>query len=217
MKMLPRSSRVFTSATALVLLLAGCTQSVTVNPVLESSPLVESLPVTVGVFYSNDFRTAAVWQDENPNFIAKSNYLLGEPSVSLFENVFTGLFKATVEVPSWPEVSGLGPNISGVIAPSIKSFWARPPIPRGQIAGAGQYTAQIIYEFNLYEADGTLLGSWEASGFGEVYGNYRSEWVNRLRGEVTARAMRDAAAKFTSTFHSQPVVVRWLENLKTGS
>lgn len=225
MKMLNRSKRVITSTSALGLILAGCaiSQSVTIEPVLESPPLVEPLPVTVGVFYSKDFRTAAVWQREDPECdvnplctptFAKSNYQLGEPSTELFNNVFTGLFQTTVEIPSWPEASGLAPDISGVIAPRIKSFSVRPPPQNVQ---TGQYKAQITYEFNLYKPDGTLLGSWEASGLAEANGGYGWEWIYSFRGEVTAKAMRDAAADFTLTFHSQPPVVRWLESLKTGS
>jgi hypothetical protein len=159
--------------------------------VLKRRPLVESLPVTVGIYFSPEFRTYHSNNCESafPLGTFCNEYNLGPSSVALFEIVFAGLFDKVLVIDSTPP-RGSNLNVAGTISPAIAAFNVK--------------ERQITYRMTLYSPAGTELGMWEVEGLASTGGVFSSDLV-RL-------AMRAAAAKFVKGFHKEPVVIRWLED-----
>jgi hypothetical protein len=170
------------------LFLAGCTYHIShdIEPVLQRRPLVESLPMTVGIYFSPEFRS---YHGTQCGALFCNEYELGPRSVALFEIIAEGLFDkvAVVEFLS-PSDSGL--KVAGILAPSITSF------------DFGYQ--QITYRVTLYSPSAMEIGAWEVDGVASA-----DEW---LPGKRARLAMRDAAAKFVRGFRKEPVVNRWLED-----
>jgi hypothetical protein len=80
-------------------LLCGC--SAHIEPVLARRPLVEPLPLSVGVYFSPEFR---VYRNKCETFLCKE-YDLGPPSVALFETVLAGVFENTVVLDAMPPLN----------------------------------------------------------------------------------------------------------------
>ena len=87
------------------------------------TPLVERLPITVGVHYDDELLNHYHREDWFGEII-EHEYYLGPPSVALFDPLFSGMFAKVVPVedPSTPTVDGQ--NLSGVLSVTIKSFVA---------------------------------------------------------------------------------------------
>jgi hypothetical protein len=170
------------------LFLGGCTYHINheIEPVLQRRPLVESLPLTIGIYFSPEFRT---YHGTQCGALFCNEYDLGPRSVALFEIIVAGLFDKVIVVEVLPPFDSC-PEVSGILAPSITEF------------DFGYQ--QITYRLTLYSPAGIEVGSWEVVGAAPG-----DEW---LPGKRTRLAMRDATAKFVKGFHKEPVVIRWLQD-----
>jgi hypothetical protein len=160
-------------------LLCGC--SAHIEPVLARRPLVEPLPLSVGVYFSPDIR---VYRNKCEAFLCKE-YDLGPPSVALFETVLAGMFERTVVLATMPPPES-AQQVIGIIVPAIIHF----------------NPLKITYQLSFYSRAGVELGAWEIDGSAKFYST---------GAEQARRAMRDAAAKFVRELREQPVVKSWLK------
>jgi hypothetical protein len=171
--------------------LGGCTIHHEIKPVLERRPLVEALPLTVGIYFGPEFgsyhasRCVPLLCDE---------YDLGPPSVALFEIIVAGLFEKVLVVDSIPPPDS-NLKVAGILEPAIANF--HPHENR---------LHQIIYRVTLYSPAGADLGAWEVDG-----ASVDAESFPHTPGKVTRLAMRRAAARFVKEFRKEPVVMSWLK------
>jgi hypothetical protein len=196
------------------LLLIGCTAHI--SPVLERRPLVQPLPLTVGVYFSPEFRayrgkTNCADRDQlmalifPPMALACSfKYDLGLQSVAMFELLLAGMFDSIVAIDTLSPPSASSPGIAGIIAPIITDFNAR----RFDEGLVNVYASDITYQVTLYSPAGIELGAWQVVGNGRTAG---------MAGESARRAMRDAATTFIKGFRQEQLVKRWLEGANIAS
>ncbi len=179
------------------LLLNGC--SAHINPVLERRPLVQPLPLTVGVYFSPEFRAYQVKKICILFGSCTFKYDLGPQSVAMFELILAGMFDSVVAIETLSPQSASSLGIAGIIEPKITNF----------NANLNSMRPDITYQITLYSPAGVELGAWE------VVGNLRTT-VGAVKflsdvGELARLAMRDAATTFIKGFRQEPVVKRWLE------
>jgi hypothetical protein len=165
--------------------LGACTVNHEIKPVLERKPLVESLPLTVGIYFSPEFRT---YHRSQCGLLFCNEYELGPPSVALFEILVAGLFDKVLAIETMPPTRSKL-DVAGILAPTITRFDIR--------------YLEITYRMTLYSPAGSELGAWEVDGApsGETL----------FPAEPTRMAMRRAAARFVKEFRTEPVVMHWLE------
>ena len=174
--------------------LGACTIHHEIKPVLERRPLVEPLPLTVGIYFSPEFRTyhASLCVPSLCN-----EYDLGPPSVTLFEILVAGLFEKVLVVDSTsPPDSNL--KVAGIIAPTIANFEYR-------LYQDGYH--HIAYRLTLYSPAGANLGAWEVDGAASI----EAVSFPHTNGKIARVTMRRAAANFVRGFRKEPVVMNWLE------
>ena len=181
---------------AAMMLLAGCTETITSKTVILPTPLIEPLPVTVGVYYSPELRTnQSTWRPCCGSFAYKLS--ITPSSVAMLEQVFAAMFERTVVVASRPPLPAGGFDVAAVIEPVISfsvvhySPTQLPPY------------IQIVITLSLYAPDGASLMSWSASGTGS--------------GKDASAALRDAAAVIMTEFAAQPEVKEWLSSIGENS
>jgi hypothetical protein len=175
--------------------LSGCTGTthvhIEIKPVLERKPLIASLPLTIGVYLTPEFR--AYHATRCGNGAGRDiclEYDLGPQSVELFEKILTALFDDVVVIDSMPPKNS-SVKIAGIVVPAITQF------------KVGSAETEITYRATLHNPDGTELGAWD------VYGSAGRELAFSDQARL---AMRSAAAKFVKGFRNEPVVMRWLED-----
>ncbi len=207
------------------LAMAGCTFAVPIEATRLPAPLVEPLPLTVGVYYDAEFRAYEHRQKIRGEVAEHTwTFSLGPPSVAYFDQVFASIFERAVPVQNRPSLPARRPEVAAIIEPSIETFHVRSPPHPGISAFPvpfGTYSATIGYRITLYSVQGDVIASWTVGGSGAIQHTFVSEGlagiVKGIYSEVINAAMREAAGKFILAFRDQPEIRRWLKSIGLAS
>ena len=197
-----------------VFLLIGCTQTLNIN--IDdignySQPLNEPLPLNVGVYYGNDFRSYKTVQE---NFLADaspgaqggvtriSQIQLGQANVALFDFILSHLFENLTSIQNIPNESENLTNIDLLVEPTISNYI----YSERQVYFEPAAWVRIEYTINFYSPDGLLISTWALSG--QSSKNITLHGIEILSGhtssvELTQLAMREVAAQFFTGFCNQ--------------
>jgi len=176
-----------TFCVAVVYLLAGCAQSVEVKTDFPE-PLVETLPLQVGLRYSEEFLQYR-YAEDLPDDVTWS-FSIGESNRKLFDRIFNRLMARAVEVGEGDPLDGL----DAVIEPSVVALEFS--LPRQ--SRSDQYAVWIRYMLRVVSTDGELISELPISAYGQSDSKL-------LKGDdsmrqATIRAMRDAAVSIIVGF-----------------
>ena len=187
-------------AVATAAFLAGCGGS---EVIVESNfprPLVEPLPVSMGVvipdelynfIYTEDIPDQSLW-----------TIALGDANVAMLGPLFEGMFQQTKDIDSLALAAGDG-TLDGVIEPKLEKFEF--DVPQG---GRDEFVeVWLQYQITVYEPDGATVIEWPVSGYG------KSELLRDAEDAVQRAAvvaMREAGATIATKFSEQPQIKEWL-------
>jgi hypothetical protein len=186
---------------AVVAAFAGCGP---VSVATDSSvpvPLVEPMPITVGIYYSEDFSKAA-HNEERWGTDWKVD--LGPYHVRMAEKLFASEFRETTRVEDLKSLPA-DPPYRAIIEPRIEQYSFITP----RDTGAKYFAVTIRYRLNVYAPNGVLADSLTFTGYGS---NSSGTGMTSTGPMVlaTKAAMRDAAAKFLVQFPEQDVAKKLL-------
>ena len=210
----------------LTLLGAGCaSRQVVVNGNFPS-PLLDPLPVTLGVIYPQAFAEHEFFDEAKGR--AETDWLVktGEAQVAFWDNIFSGMFDEVVHIRDWQTVQNRGADIDGVIIPAISDLQYTIPTH----TNVKIYEIWMRYDFRLvdisaihWQEDGALtvnpderLAAWPITAYGKTptaFLQTDEEAVN-LAAVV---ALRDAGAHFITTFGATPDIAVWLDGIAGGA
>lgn len=199
--------RAHTVALALVMVVAGCTTNVMVEGTVPI-PLVAKIPATIGVYFSDEFKTYTYKEVMRESGTWKIN--LGKQNLSFFQSLLSGMFDSVEEVPEPPFQSGEMLHLDGIIVPRIVKYGFLTP----SISGLKFYSASIQYQILLYNRAGDIIGDWNIVGYGKSEGG--SFGADEALGEATMLAIRDGGARIAMEMSQQPQIVAWLENINSA-
>ena len=168
----------------------ACTQRVSVSVETFSlpQPLVEKLPLTVGVHYTQDFRSYKRTIDQN---VWLYDLSLGPGSVALVDQVLRAVFENVISLPKRELSPGVNSLPAFILEPSV---YANVKGGHGLIAGHPEY--RVSYRLSFYDI-----------------ANVRSHVSFASSGRATdlRAAMRHAAARMLSGLPDQEEVRAALE------
>lgn len=192
-----------------VLAAAGCGgASVSVPPMLPV-PLVERLPMNLGVHLPEEMQSYV--HQEKLEDSGEWTIDLGSAQSTLFENLLSGMFDGTQFV-SGPGVSGTG--VDGVLVPHIEEVQFSTP----EQTRTEYFEVWVRYRFELFDREGKLVGEWPMTAYGKAnQGNYGMNSRGPALQAAALAALRDAMAFFTVQFRSIPAVQTWLTAELGGS
>jgi hypothetical protein len=180
--------------------LAGCGGSQVIVESTFPTPLIEPLPVSMGIIipdelynfiYTEDIPDQSLW-----------TIALGDANVAMLEPLFKGMFRETKDVESLALVAG-DRSLDGVIEPKLDKFEF--DVPTGERDEFVEVWLQ--YQITVYEPDGGTVIQWPVSGYG------KSELLRDPEDAVQRAAivaMREAGATISTKFSDQPQVKQWL-------
>ena len=189
-----------------ITLLWGCSggASVTVNATVPD-PLVQSIPVNMGVFY-NDELTHYI-HEEDLDYYGEYKIDLGASQIPVFDRVFAAMFDNIVPVSS---IEGVHNEVDAILAPTIEQLqFSIPEQTRSDF-----FEVWIQYKLSLYEPDGSLIHTWNVMAYGKANERNYSAMQAKKRPaliEATTWALRDAAANVSFEFNRQKPVRQWLQ------
>jgi hypothetical protein len=165
-------------------------------------PLVEKLPITIGVHLPEELLTFSLEQDLGET--GRFTISIGDAQQPMFLNLFVGMFDdvKVVDDPTNPHAS-----VAGTLVPRISEMQFSTP----QQTRTEYFEVWIRYQIALYGRDGTLLGDWPLTAYGKA--NVQNYGMNSTPPTLRAAALqacRDAMAFFTVQFPTVPVVQTWL-------
>ena len=190
--------RLLTAAAAACL--AGCGGSEVIVESTFPRPLIEPLPVSMGIvipdelynfIYTEDIPDQSLW-----------TIALGDANVAMLAPLFEGMFRETTELESLALAAG-NTTLDGVIEPKLEKFEF--DVPTGERDEFVEVWLQ--YQITIYEPDGGTVIQWPVSGYG------KSELLKDAEDAVQRAAvvaMREAGATIATKFSDQPQVKEWL-------
>ena len=187
------------AAAALVLLAAcGPTQFEARTDIPQ--PLIEKIPVVVGVHLPLEF-TSKVYEEKRPNGGGEYSIGLGKAQSAGFMRVLNAMFQRVVTVPSPQGAAAVDPEIRGVLEPVLEDFAFVTPID----SGTKMYAASLRYTIRLYSPQGELAESWTFTGYGSQPAESFPGKGDEALAAATRSAMRDAGAKLAVEFREQAI------------
>lgn len=192
-----RTSALLAAAGALA---AGCSSSVVVDSAFPT-PLVEPLPVSMGVIYDPELRDF-IHVEELPQ---QSVWTIdiGDANIAMLSPLFETMFAETRAIDTVP-ADAAGAAVDGVLQPTLEKFEF--DVPYGERDEFVEVWIQ--YLLTLYEPDGSVVTEWPVSGYGKAeLGRDREESVNR----AAVVALREVGATISTEFAAQPDVSYWLQ------
>jgi hypothetical protein len=188
------------------MLLGACTSTVTVESKFPT-PLVEPLPVRVGVIFDDALKNY-VYTEDLPQQ-SRWAIVLGDANVAMLMPLFSTMFASVQAVSAVPVQAGA--KLVGVIRPTLEKFEFE--LPDG---GDNNQFAEVWvqYKLTLYADDGKVITEWPVSGYG------KSELVGNQENAVDQAAivaLRDVGAAISTKFAAQPDVSYWLQERRNAA
>ena len=167
-------------------------------------PLIEPLPIKVGVYYGNDFGTFETTEKVEMKdartrgtvFTFIYNTKMGKANIALFDYILSTLFEKVTPLQYLSKGSDHKKDIDLIVEPTVQTFTHISPTDPTVY---GTNIIYIIYAINFYLPEGEKIGSWSIEG-----GGYALPRLNETAVvELTQMAMREVAAKFMTDFCNQ--------------
>jgi hypothetical protein len=167
-------------------LLTACTATRLETKAQLPPPLLEQLPVRVGVYYSKEFRE---YKHLETRGTIDYEVNLGPAHVINLDWLLKAMFRDLVPVDDPTRVSGITPPLAFVLEPKFEEFSFLTP---KDVAGEA-FIVTIRYGLTVYDGTGARVDSFAFTGYGR-------EKAHTLASKeplaiATQRAMRDAGAK----------------------
>ncbi|MFO7285526.1 MAG: hypothetical protein C0P79_001635 [Gammaproteobacteria bacterium] len=186
--------------TATAALLGACVSSVVVDARFPA-PLIEPLPVRMGILYDEELKNF-VHVEALPQQSAWT-IDLGDANLALLSPLFERMFAETRTVDAVPVAPALRDTLDGVIRPRLEKFEFDVPIgERDEFV-----EVWMQYQLTLYNPDGSVVTEWPVSGYGKAELTGRREDSVRRAAVI---AMREVGAAISTKFAEQPDVSYWL-------
>ena len=180
--------------------LAGCGGSQVIVESTFPKPLVEALPVSMGVIipdelynfiYTEDIPDQSLW-----------TIALGDANVAMLAPLFEGMFQQTRDIDSLA-LAANDSSLDGVIEPKLEKFEF--DVPQGERDKFVEVWLQ--YAITVYDPSGATIIEWPVSGYGKSELSRDAEDAVQRAAVV---AMREAGATIATKFSEQPQIKVWL-------
>lgn len=177
--------------------LAACTSTELETRAALPQPLLEQLPVRVGIYYSKEFRDY-VHRESRANMNYSVN--LGPAHVTNLNWLLGAMFRDVVQVDDPAKIAAIVPPLTFVLEPRFEEYSFLTP---KDVAGEA-FIVTIRYLLTVYDGGGARVDSFAFTG----YGREKSGALGNKEplAAATQRAMRDAGAKIAVELTDQESV-----------
>ncbi len=192
-------------------LLAGCGPTQVKVEGSFPTPLMEPLPLKMGVWYPEAFRNHEFFDDAKSR--GESSWVVdtGEAQVAMWDTLLAGMFKELVHMKGMPAPEQMNPVVDAVLIPYVDELQYSIP----QHTNVKVYEIWMRYRFALVTTGGQPIAEWTMSAYGKTPTAFlRSDQAAVNLAAVMA--LRDAGANFATGFHRVPEVAAWRESRRGG-
>jgi hypothetical protein len=199
-------------AALLVTLLAACAPTKFETQADIPQPLIEKIPVVIGVHLPLEF-TTKVYEEKREGGGGEYSIGLGKAQSAGFMRILNAMFNRVVPVASPRDAAAIDPEIRGVLEPVLEDYAFVTPAD----SGTQTYAASLRYTIRLYSPQGELAESWSFTGYGSQPASQFPGKGDEALAAATRLAMRDAGAKLAAEFHEQAIARGLLPSMQQGA
>jgi len=198
------------AAILLLVLLAGCGPSTVVVKGSFPPPLLDPLPLRMGVWYDDAFAGHEFFDEAKSR--RESDWLVktGEAQVQMWDTLLGGMFEGLVQMEARPGPGQMSQLVDAVLVPHVDELqYAIPTHTNVKV-----YEIWMRYRFELLTSSGDPIADWTMTAYGKTPTAFlqSDEAAVNLAAVV---ALRDAGANFATNFTRVPAVREWLESRAT--
>jgi len=207
---------------SLLLLLVACAIPVKteVEEVSIPAPVSEKLPVTIGILYSDQFKTHKHIQKVitpgsglRNEWTADIDLSIGPASISLFDQLATSMFSNIIYINSNNSENLGTTNVDAILEPSMGNIHYGAAVYSGLKWSFGGLN--LVYNIRLYLPNGDEILSWAIQSNAPPVIKIRTIFdMDNAALDLFEIAVRETAAQFYSEFPKLPEIIRWLETLE---
>lgn len=193
-------------ALSMLVLLAGCgVKEVNVEGQFPE-PLMTKLPLTLGIWYSEDFRNHEFFDEAKTRRDSEWLVKTGAAQVQMWDILLNGMFVTVVPMLANPGPDELNPVVDAVLIPHVDELqYAIPAHTNVKV-----YEIWMRYRYELVTTTGEPIADWTMTSYGKTPTAFlRSDEAAVNLAAVVA--LRDAGANFATNFTKVPAVRQWLE------
>lgn len=188
-----------------LLLLAGCGVKEVVVEGDFPEPLMTKLPLTLGIWYGEDFRNHEFFDAAKSR--ADSEWLVktGDAQVQMWDTLLNGMFVTVVPMKANPGPDVMNQIVDAVLIPHVDELqYAIPAHTNVKV-----YEIWLRYRYELVTTNGEPIADWTMTSYGKTPTAFlRSDEAAVNLAAVVA--LRDAGANFATNFTRVPAVRDWL-------
>lgn len=169
------------------------------------TPLMQKLPLTIGVWYDEEFSNHEFFDEAKGR--AESGWIVrtGDAQVQMWDTLLPGMFQRLVHMDAKPQPGQMNQAVDAVLIPHVDELqYAIPTHTNIKV-----YEIWMRYRFELVSASGKPLAEWTMTAYGKTPTAFlqSDEAAVNLAAVV---ALRDAGANFATSFPRVPSVQDWL-------
>ena len=181
--------------------LAGCGATRVSVPATFPAPLVDKLPLHVGVRLDEALTSYKL--HDKPEQGTEIEIEVGAAQTALFSTLLNGMFTQS------SVVSEAAAGVDAVLVPSIQELQFSTP----EITKTDYFEVWIRYRMQLYRPDNTLIAEWPLTAYGQANArNYSMQGDQPALQAAALAACRDAMTFFIVQFRTIPAVEAWLRD-----
>ncbi len=186
--------------------LAGCTTKEVVVTGNFPPPLMDPMPITLGIWYEPEFEGHEFFDEAKGR--AESTWIVktGEAQVDMWSQLLQSMFVNVVRMEGRPAPDQLNPTVDAVLIPRVQELqYAIPAHTNVKV-----YEIWMRYGFELVTTSGDPIADWTMTAYGKTPTAFlqSDEAAVNLAAVV---ALRDAGAHFITSFQKVPDVAQWLD------
>ncbi len=193
----------------ILLSLAGCGPAKVVVEGNFPEPLIEPIPIVLGVWYPEDFARHEFFDQAKSR--SESDWIVqtGAAQVQMWDTLLGGMFYELVHMKGKPGAGQMNQVVNAVLIPHVEELqYAIPTHTNVKV-----YEIWMRYRFELVNRRGETIAEWTMPAYGKTptaFLRSDEEAVNL----AAVMALRDAGANFAVTFKRVPEVAAWLATPK---
>ncbi len=187
-------------------LLAGCGPAQVKVEGQFPEPLMEPLPLTVGIWYNEDFANHEFFDQAKSRNESSWVVKTGEAQVQMWDTLLAGMFTNVVHMKGRPGPGQMNQVVDGVLIPHVDELQYSIPAH----TNVKVYEIWMRYRFELVTSGGETIAEWTMSSYGKTPTAFlqSDEAAVNL---AAVMALRDAGANFATNFTRVPALELWLQ------
>ena len=207
------------AALFILLFVVACTSREVVVEGAFPTPLIDTVPVSVGILFTQEFREHELIDDATGRGEVSWRVSTGSAQVDFWSTLFPAFFQNVVFINSYEDLETY--DVDAVLIPEVSEVQYAIPL----YTSVKVYEIWMRYQLSLVEPEQIMdtdnktinlenmqaFAEWPLTAYGKTPTAFMQSDIDAVN-LAAVMALRDAGANFITSFARVPGVMDWIEN-----